>query len=157
MCLRCVPLLPAHSGICEFKPVFSQCCPSCKHLYFHTHFSTNTYTSTEFHRGRRWLQCSRLYPLPEMVPICSYKHLQSCWRFLGKHPLLHRERCVWRHQSVCNIKSLLVQILQQDFSSFVVAEAAELWFDGLQSLLHLCRHRLVTAVQEAATKHRQRF
>lgn len=46
--------------------------------------------------------------------------------------------------------SLLVQILQQDFSSFVVADAAELWCDGLQCLLHLLRHSFVTTVQEAA-------
>lgn len=50
------------------------------------------------------------------------------------------------------VKSLLVQILQQDFSSLVVADAVELRCDGLQCCFHLCGHRRLTAVQEAAYK-----
>jgi len=48
--------------------------------------------------------------------------------------------------------SLLVQILQQDFDSFVVADAAELRRDGAERRLHLRGHRLITAVQKAANK-----
>lgn len=49
-------------------------------------------------------------------------------------------------------KGLLVQILQQDFHAFVVADAAELRPDGLQCRLHLRSHRLVTAVQQTAKR-----
>lgn len=55
-------------------------------------------------------QCSRLCPLPEYVPVrCAGSgafNTTSSFRIKKK--------------------SLLVQILQQDFGSFVVADAAEL-------------------------------
>lgn len=44
---------------------------------------------------------------------------------------------------------LLVEGLQQDLGTLVVAEAADLRLDRVQRCLHLGAHRLVAAVQEA--------
>lgn len=43
---------------------------------------------------------------------------------------------------------LLVEVLQQDLGTLVVAEAADVRLDGVQRCLHLGAHRLVAAVQE---------
>lgn len=51
------------------------------------------------------------------------------------------------------VKHLLGEILQQDLSSFVVPDAAHLWFDGFQRRPHLSSHRLITTIQKAAHKH----
>lgn len=45
---------------------------------------------------------------------------------------------------------LLVEVLQQDLGTLVVAQAADFRLDGVQSRLHFGAHRLVAAVQEAS-------
>lgn len=121
-----------------------------------------TFLPQQFHTNlgpfiHQWLkitqQRSRPYPHPDNIPVCCYKQnlIGVSWE---KESLLHRKWCTSCHQLVWSHISLLVEILQQDFGSFVVADAAELWRDGLQRLLHLWRHAFVTAVQEAAHTHK---
>lgn len=44
-------------------------------------------------------------------------------------------------------------MLQQDLCSFVIPDAAQLQFYGLQCRLYLSSHRLIATIQEAAHTH----
>lgn len=55
---------------------------------------------------------------------------------------------VFNASSVYFLLNLFLQMFQQDFHSLVVLDLVELRGDGRQGLLHLRRHRFLTAVQE---------
>lgn len=73
------------------------------------------------------------------------------------HHLVHTcttgHRCFVKNNRQFEVKGLLVEMLQQDLCSFVIPDAAQLQFYGLQRRLYLSSHRLIATIQEAAHTH----
>lgn len=87
----------------------------------------------------------------DLKHICVHFPHQALWFHHSVAADGQPTGAIWYH-TVYLLYSLSVQMLQQDFSSFVAAGLFQLCLNGHECVLHFCSRRFVTAVQEAAEK-----